>query len=353
MNTSKQTLKATTLSSNPSEIYYDALGKTRLISFQHDFVHKSLPKHFLQKCEARRFLVFDESLPKYMIDPIYSKLEIHGALAIPAGEKAKSWLNLKNILDAAAEINLDRSSQIIALGGGAIGDVVGLAASLYMRGISWINVPTSSLAQADSSIGGKTAINSDYGKNMIGTFHPADITIMDASLLSSLPKRDLRSGIAEVVKHAILGDIELFEWLEKTSTRLLDSSENLKYALRRSCEIKLEIIGDDWQDKSGARQRLNLGHTFAHALEKLVDDQKLLNHGEAVAIGLCMAADMSLNLGYCSSQFRKRIYTLLQDLGFATDPRPFINNREAKFEQLLANDKKNTNGTKNFVYINS
>jgi 3-dehydroquinate synthase len=206
----------------------------------------------------------------------------------------------------------------VALGGGVIGDLAGFAASVLRRGIRFVQIPTSLLAQVDSSVGGKTGINTRHGKNLIGAFHQPSLVVADTATLATLPPRELRAGLAEAIKYGLLCDADFFEWLEHHLPSLLaGNAEALVHVVRRSCEIKAKIVGKDEREESGVRALLNLGHTFGHAVEAATGYRKWL-HGEAVGAGLVMAAAMSRDLGLVSADEMVRVQTLIERAGLPT-----------------------------------
>ncbi|NCX50854.1 MAG: 3-dehydroquinate synthase, partial [Burkholderiaceae bacterium] len=216
-------------------------------------------------------------------------------IVLPDGESYKDWITLQKIFDALLTYGADRKSVLIALGGGVIGDMVGFAAASFMRGIRFIQVPTTLLAQVDSSVGGKTGINHPLGKNMIGAFHQPVAVIADLDTLKSLPPRELSAGLAEVIKHGAIADAEFFDWIEAHRQELLNCDSNaMSHAVERSCEIKSAVVAAD-EKESGIRAILNFGHTFGHAIESGLGYGEWL-HGEAVGCGMVMAADLSSRL---------------------------------------------------------
>jgi len=215
---------------------------------------------------------------------------------LAGGETGKDMCAVEAVIDALLAAGADRKSAIIALGGGVIGDIAGFAAAIYMRGIRFVQVPTTLLAQVDSSVGGKTGVNHPRGKNLIGAFHQPEMVIADTDTLRTLPPRELSAGLAEVLKHGLLADAEYFGRIERDLPRLLACDEQaLTEAIARSCEIKAAIVARD-EKESGERALLNLGHTFGHAIEALTGYERWL-HGEAVGCGMCLAADLSQRLG--------------------------------------------------------
>lgn len=224
---------------------------------------------------------------------------------MPAGEEHKRLARIEEVCGTFLEAGLDRSSIIIALGGGVVGDIAGYAAASFMRGIPFIQIPTTIVAQVDSSVGGKTGVNHPLGKNTIGAFHQPDAVIIDMELLKTLPPRELRAGLAEAIKHGVIADEDLFAYMEKHAGAFLDIDlDALKVPLLRSCEIKAAIVAED-EKEHGARANLNYGHTFGHAIEA-VSEYKLFLHGEAVAIGMCAAAALGRELGLVDDRFVAR-----------------------------------------------
>jgi 3-dehydroquinate synthase len=213
-------------------------------------------------------------------------------LELPDGEACKNLATMEMVLDKLVATGANRDTTIIALGGGVVGDIAGFAAACYMRGVTFIQVPTTLLAQVDSSVGGKTGVNHPRGKNLIGAFHQPRAVIIDTDTLSTLPDRELRAGLAEVIKYGAICDLEFLGWLERNMQALLDKeTEALSYAIQRSCELKAEVVAED-EREAGRRAILNFGHTFGHAIEHSLGYGEWL-HGEAVAAGMIMAADLS------------------------------------------------------------
>ena len=211
---------------------------------------------------------------------------------LPDGEVHKTVATMQKILDQLVATRANRDTTVIALGGGVVGDIAGFAAACYMRGVAFIQVPTTLLAQVDSSVGGKTGVNHPNGKNLIGAFHQPQVVMIDTDTLSTLPDRELKAGLAEVIKYGAICDIDFFAWLEENMQALLDKEPvALAHAIRRSCELKAEVVAED-ERESGRRAILNFGHTFGHAIEHCVGYGEWL-HGEAVAAGMLMAAELS------------------------------------------------------------
>jgi 3-dehydroquinate synthase len=289
-----------------------------------------------------------------VVAPLYLsrvRLALRGArvtdIVVPDGEQAKSWETLNRVFDALLEARCGRDTLIVALGGGVIGDLAGFAAAVYQRGVAFVQVPTTLLAQVDSSVGGKTAINHALGKNMIGAFHQPRAVISDVATLDTLPERELRSGLAEVIKHGLALDAAFVEWLEKNMEALLARQrEPLIHAVRRSCELKARIVAED-ERESGARALLNFGHTFGHAIEAATGYGTWL-HGEAVAAGMVMAAELSALMGHLKKTEVSRVRALLQRAGLPVTGPALA--PEALLE-LMAVDKKAAKGRTRFVLL--
>jgi 3-dehydroquinate synthase len=239
-------------------------------------------------------------------------------IRVPPGEASKSFAELERVCDALLALDLDRKDLIVAFGGGVVGDLTGFAASIYKRGIDFIQIPTTLLAQVDSSVGGKTAIDTPRGKNLIGAFHQPRLVLCDLDVLSTLPDRDLRAGYAEVLKYGLLGDAAFFDWLSAEGDRVLARAPDaVAHAVARSVEMKAKIVGQD-ERESGRRALLNLGHTFGHALEAEVGFGDALLHGEAVALGCAQAFRFSARLGLCSEVESRRVEAFIHAAGLPT-----------------------------------
>ena len=261
-----------------------------------------------------------------------------GTVVLPDGEQFKTLASLDIVLTGLLEGHHNRATTLIALGGGVVGDITGFAAACYQRGVAFIQVPTTLLAQVDSSVGGKTAVNHPLGKNMIGAFHQPQAVIIDPESLRSLPKRELIAGMAEVIKHGALADLVYFEWLERHMDQLLALDlELMSEAIKRSCEIKADIVSRD-EKEQGVRALLNFGHTFGHAIETGMGYGAWL-HGEAVGAGMVMAAALSARLGLCSAADSERLTALIARVGLPVVPPPAL---KAEFLALMNRDKKMT-----------
>ena len=268
---------------------------------------------------------------------------------LPDGEASKTSATLMTIYDALVEHRFGRDCVLAALGGGVIGDIAGFAAATWQRGVDFIQVPTTLLAQVDSSVGGKTAVNHPGGKNLIGAFHQPLCVLSDMATLNSLPDRELKAGLAEVIKYGLIADEEFFEWLENEHAGLLNrDAERLQHVVRRSCEVKAQVVAGDERER-GRRAILNLGHTFGHAIERCLGYGTWL-HGEAVAAGMCMAAAFSGRLGWLSDTDVGRTRHLIARLGLPTDPPPV---EPAEFLAAMTLDKKVQAGEIRLVLLKS
>jgi 3-dehydroquinate synthase len=259
---------------------------------------------------GRTAVVCDETVERLHGASLNTALKAHGINAsfvvLPPGEGTKSWQGLADVSDRLLALGLDRGDVVTAFGGGVIGDLTGFAASIYKRGIDFIQIPTTLLAQVDSSVGGKTAIDTPRGKNLIGAFHQPKLVLADLDALGTLSDREMRAGYAEIIKYGLLGDFAFFEWLEREGPRVLQRlPDALTHAVARSVEMKAEIVGAD-EKEAAARALLNLGHTFGHALEAETGYGEHLLHGEAVAIGCAQAFRFSAAQGLCSGQDARR-----------------------------------------------
>ncbi|KAG1359432.1 3-dehydroquinate synthase, chloroplastic [Cocos nucifera] len=270
------------------------------------------------------------------------------SVILPDGEAYKDMETLMKVFDKAIESRMDRRCTFVALGGGVIGDMCGFAAAAFLRGVNFIQIPTTLMAQVDSSVGGKTGINHPLGKNLIGAFYQPQSVLIDTDTLNTLPDRELASGIAEVVKYGLIRDADFFEWQEKNMQALLGRDPSaLAYAIKRSCENKAEVVALD-EKESGLRATLNLGHTFGHAIETGFGYGQWL-HGEAVAAGMVMAVDMSRRLGWIDDTIVERALNILQQAKLPTSP-PEIMTVE-KFKTAMAVDKKVADGLLRLILL--
>ncbi len=272
-----------------------------------------------------------------------------GHLVLPDGEVHKDWRTLGMIFDRLLEDACDRKTVLYALGGGVVGDMTGFAAACYMRGVAYVQVPTTLLAQVDSSVGGKTAINHPAGKNMIGAFYQPTRVIADLDTLATLPPREIAAGLAEIIKYGPIADDQFFAWLENNLDALLQIDKSaLAHAVRRSCEIKAWVVAQD-ERESGLRAILNFGHTFGHAIEAALGYGEWL-HGEAVGCGMVMAADLSHRMGFIDDAYRQRITALVRRAGLPVSARAL---GASRYIELMRVDKKADAGKLQFVLIES
>ncbi|MCE1191470.1 MAG: 3-dehydroquinate synthase [Acidovorax sp.] len=276
--------------------------------------------------------------------------QVHEVL-LPDGEEHKTWQTLQTIFDALLEHGCDRKTVLFALGGGVVGDMTGFAAASYMRGVPFVQVPTTLLSQVDSSVGGKTGINHPLGKNMVGAFYQPQRVVCDLDVLRTLPAREFSAGLAEVIKYGPIADMQFFEWLEQNMDALVAQQPGaLAHAVRRSCEIKAAVVGQD-ERESGLRAILNFGHTFGHAIEAGMGYGAWL-HGEGVGAGMVMAAELSCRLKLVDAAFVARLTALIRRAGLPTQG-PVLDRADnaGRYLQLMRVDKKSEAGEIRFVLI--
>jgi 3-dehydroquinate synthase len=274
-------------------------------------------------------------------------------VVMAAGEGSKSFAGLEKLCSELLDMGLDRGGLVVALGGGVIGDLTGFAAGVLKRGVAFAQIPTTLLAQVDSSVGGKTAINAAQGKNLIGLFHQPRIVIADTALLATLPRRELLAGYAEVVKYGALGDAKFFEWLEANGCKALDGDvDAMIHAVAHSCKMKADIVARD-ERETGERALLNLGHTFGHALEAATGFSDRLIHGEGVAIGMALAFRLSVALGLCPGQDAERFVRHLRAAGLPSAIADIPGTRPQADALIAAmrHDKKVADGKLTFVLL--
>ena len=315
-----------------------------------------LPKKIKSLCPNTKniALVIDKNIPHKFTKELKKKLKNYNLLILPfkASEKNKS-INIANyFLNILLSKNFNRSDLIIGVGGGITGDVTGFVASIFKRGINFINIPTSLLAQVDSAIGGKTGVNSNFGKNLIGSFYQPKLVISDTLFINSLPKKEIICGYAEILKHSIIRDKVFFNWLKKNSNSIfLKKSRELTYAIKKSCEIKNYFVTQDVNEK-GARMILNFGHTFAHAIEVKNNYSKNTTHGEAVLSGMILATKLSVIKKICSPKILSEIKNLYlqNDLDY-TFKKYSKKSLIDKLIPFLKNDKKNNDDKINFILL--
>ena len=301
----------------------------------------------------RAAVVTNTTVAPLYLEPLRSRLQAAGVETIPVilpdGEAYKNAETLGQIYDALLTHRCERNTPLIALGGGVVGDMTGYAAATFLRGVPFIQIPTTLLAQVDSSVGGKTGINHPLGKNMIGAFYQPQVVLADIATLNTLPDQELRSGIAEVIKYGLIRDLPFFEWLEQNMLKLLArDAAALQYAVTQSCQNKAEVVGAD-ERESGDRALLNLGHTFGHAIETGMGYGVWL-HGEGVAAGTIMAADLSHRLGWISEQDVARTRRLIE-LAELPVVGPLLGTEN--YLQLMGLDKKVVGGRMRFVLLKS
>lgn len=297
----------------------------------------------------------DENVAQLHLEALRDGLAAAGigmtSLSLPAGEATKSWPHFERAVEWLLAEKVERNDVVVALGGGVIGDLAGFAAAVMRRGVRFVQVPTSLLAQVDSSVGGKTGINAPQGKNLIGAFHQPSLVLADTSVLTSLTQRDFLAGYGEVVKYGLLGDAAFFEWLE-TNGPLLSAGDMAArvQAVTRSVQMKADIVARD-ETEQGDRALLNLGHTFCHALEAATGYSDRLLHGEGVAVGCALAFELSARLGLCSQEDPSRVRAHLRAMGMKTDVTDIpgeLPGAEALVD-LMAQDKKVLDGQLRFI----
>ena len=305
--------------------------KTKKIAL---FIDKNIPSKFTK--------LFKKKLKNY--DLIIFKFK--------SSEKLKSFKTANFYLESLLKKNLNRSDLIISVGGGIAGDVIGFVASIFKRGVPFINVPTTLLAQSDSAIGGKTGVNSFSGKNLIGTFYQPKIVIADTTFIQTLPKKEMICGFAEILKHSIIKDAKFFNWLKKNSNKILKKNfKELSYAIRKSCQTKIYFVNKDVNEK-GLRMILNFGHTFAHAIEAKSNFSKKISHGEAVLSGMILATRLSIIKNTCKKNILESIEKIYEQNNLVYTYRKFSNpNNIISLIRYLKNDKKNEDDRINFILL--
>ncbi len=280
--------------------------------------------------------------------PAFAGMQVDATILLD-GEEYKTLQTLETIYTALLENKHDRGTTLVALGGGVVGDIAGFAAATYQRGVDFIQIPTTLLAQVDSSVGGKTGVNHALGKNMIGAFHQPRCVIIDTDTLGTLPDRELSAGLAEVIKYGLLGDASFFAWLEENIDHLLRRDvDALTFCIRRSCENKAAVVAADETEQTGKRALLNYGHTFGHAIETGLGYGSWL-HGEAVGCGMIMAAVLSHRLGWLTATDLQRAYDLVKRARLPTHPPAGIGSK--RFLELMAADKKTLGGKLRLVLL--
>ncbi|WP_243613825.1 3-dehydroquinate synthase [Shimia aestuarii] len=300
-------------------------------------------------------VVTDENVAALHLETLRAGLKAEGiemeALVLPAGEATKSWPHFERTVEWLLAEKVERRDIVVAFGGGVIGDLTGFAAAVLRRGVRFVQIPTSLLAQVDSSVGGKTGINAPQGKNLIGAFHQPAMVLADTEVLGTLTARDFLAGYGEVVKYGLLGDAAFFDWLEAQGPALAagDMAARIQ-AVKRSCEMKAEIVARD-ETEQGDRALLNLGHTFCHALESATGYGDRLLHGEGVAIGCALAFELSARLGLCAQEEPSRVRAHLAEMGMKVDLKDIegdLPDAEGLLD-LMAQDKKVVDGQLRFI----
>ena len=305
----------------------------------------------------RIFIVTEDRVAGLYLDRLRRSLSAAhyeiSEITVQGGESSKEFHVLQGLIDGLLEAGVARDSLIIAFGGGVIGDLVGFAASILLRGVDYVQIPTTLLAQVDSAVGGKTGINSPLGKNLIGSFHQPKLVLSDTLALDSLPKRELLAGYAEVVKYSLIGNAKFFGWLEENGVALVSGQRSAReHAVKTCCEMKAKIVSKD-EREDGQRLLLNLGHTFGHAFEADLDFDSRLLHGEAVAIGSLMAFDLSARLGYCAASALEQVRLHYEKVELPT-LLPCLNGHVWSAERFLSHmtrDKKVRNGKKVLILL--
>ncbi|KAF0219016.1 MAG: 3-dehydroquinate [Geobacteraceae bacterium] len=320
------------------------------IFFGHQVLAETGPLCRDLKMGSRAAVVTNPTVGAHYFEPVRASLAKAGftvhRIEIPDGEEYKNSETLKGIYDRLIDLGLDRGSYLVALGGGVVGDIAGYAAATYLRGIPFVQVPTTLLAQVDSSVGGKTGINHEKGKNLIGAFYQPGLVMIDVATLDTLPEREYLSGLAEVAKYGIVLDGELFDFIFNNTDKLLGrDTESLLFVIQRSCAIKASVVEKD-ERETGLRAVLNYGHTVGHAVETLTGYTKY-KHGEAVAIGMVAAAKYAESMGLANKSETERIITLLKALRLPVELPEFS---VAAYTEALLRDKKVRDGGLNFVF---
>lgn len=307
-----------------------------------------------QAGKRRVAIVTDQNVADLHLPALQTALQAQGinaqALALPAGEATKCWARLGETVEWLIAQKIERNDLVVALGGGVIGDLAGFAAAILRRGVRFVQIPTTLLAQVDSSVGGKTGINSPLGKNLIGAFHQPALVLADIDALGTLSPRDFRAGYGEVAKYGLLGDERFFEWLEIAGPTLATDRDALQRAVRHSVQMKAGIVQRD-ETEQGERALLNLGHTFGHALESATGYSERLLHGEGVAIGCTLAFDLSARMGLCSQEAPSRVAAHFDAMGIASriaDIPGELPDDETLIA-LMAQDKKVQDGKLRFI----
>jgi len=339
------------MSSRQTQVAVDLGERSYSIAIRSDFDFSHCAEYLVD----RQILLVSnaEVLAHYGSEVVASLASCSGKqvhqLALPGGESQKNLATIELIYRALLELGFDRQCVLVALGGGIVGDMTGFAAATYQRGVAFIQIPTTLLAQVDSSVGGKTGVNHPLGKNMIGAFYQPKAVHINLLTLKTLPEREIRAGLAEILKYGLLGDAVFFDWLEHRAQAMLTIDlDTMGYAIAHSCQMKAAVVQAD-EREAGQRALLNLGHTFGHAVETFTDYRSWL-HGEAVGLGLLMAAQLSFELGHIEQTALARIRKVLVAYGLPTKAPQGMT--EQDFLQNMARDKKVLDGNIRFVLLN-
>ncbi len=305
--------------------------------------------------ESRVVVVSDRNVEEHHLAPFLDSLGAAGiaavTLVLPPGEGTKDFLYLQELVDKVLAAGIERRTMLVAFGGGVIGDLAGFVAAIALRGIDFIQIPTTLLAQVDSSVGGKTGINTSHGKNLIGAFHQPRLVLADTGALDTLPRRQLLAGYAEVLKYGLIGDADFFAWCEGNAKAVLGGdAEARRHAVRTSCEAKAAIVAEDEREQ-GRRALLNLGHTFGHALEAETGYGDALLHGEAVAVGCVLAFELSARMGLCEAADGARLRTHLESVGLPASLKGIASDQWSaeKLIRHMHKDKKVAGGAITFI----
>ncbi|WP_417320812.1 3-dehydroquinate synthase [Emcibacter sp.] len=341
-----------TLSVELGERSYDIIIGSGLLDRAADYIGPVLHR-------PRTIIVTDENVARHQLPRLEKSLRDGSidfeTIVLPAGEATKSFLQLEKLCEQLLESRLERRDMVIAFGGGVIGDLTGFAASILRRGMDFIQIPTTLLSQVDSSVGGKTGINTAHGKNLVGSFHQPRLVLADVTTLDTLPERQVLAGYAEVVKYGLIGDRDFFSWLEQNGRDLIAGDrEKQVQAIKTSCAAKARIVAED-EKETGKRALLNLGHTFGHAIEAECGYNDTIFHGEAVAIGMAMAFDLSVKMGRCPEEDAARVSTHLVSVGLparlsgTNHPVCTVTMTADRLMEHMAQDKKVADGKLTFV----
>jgi 3-dehydroquinate synthase len=307
----------------------------------------------------RAVVITDKNVEKHWFSPLETSLDAaginHQSIVLDAGEQTKDYAHAEDLTGRLLDARVERSTMLIALGGGVVGDLVGFSAAITLRGLDFIQIPTTLLSQVDSSVGGKTGINMPQGKNLIGAFHQPRLVLADIDALKTLSPREIRAGYAEVVKYGLINDAKFFAWLDANGQQVIagkgkDGADARQYAVLTSCKAKAAIVSED-ETEQGVRALLNLGHTFGHSLEAKTGYGDALNHGEAIAIGMVMAFDLSVRMGICPAEDRDRVRDHLKNAGLPVSLQGLTDNgwSAAELIDLMGQDKKVKAGNLTFI----